>query len=107
MGIWAALREDGPRTNHPCFMEIQDTQFDTDNAYLKGTGVWDIETETADEGGKVVSSCSMIGLRMSGVMIAPELLEATFGKSDVARARELAIEHFQELLNAGELEDVA
>lgn len=97
MSIWATIEANERITSHSGFREISDAEFQGDTCFMSGITVWDVDHDSDG-----INTCSLIGLRMDGVMIHPDLLEAIAGKAEVARHHAAALERFQGEIDAGE-----
>ena len=86
--------------------EIEEYEFHERSGSITGEIVFDVSVEV--EGRQtLVSYCEMEGVRIEGVIIPTDTITAIFGKAAVAQAREYAIEHFQQEIDAGDWAEAA
>ena len=101
--LWTNITPDDNRiASHSTFHEIEDAEYEGDNCFLSGVEVWDVDTDSDG-----ISYCELVGLRMDGLMLHPDVLTAIVGASAMTRSRELAMERFQGEIDAGDWREAA
>lgn len=94
---WASLTEDSRVSRHSTYREIRDAEFEGDTCLMCGTTVWDVDVD-----GDGLNTCELVGLRMDGVMVHPDVLERMLSASEVQSHKDAAMEAFQGEIDAGE-----